>query len=98
MGGGHHHDVKSLFDVARQQLTNDEQRCSSASGSPPAIHEFDEAAVLMRRFDPEPPWTSEGHVEVRFEPHRLQAESDTPMSLVKKVFELEVSHVTVCDH
>ena len=29
MGGGHHHDVKSLFDVARQQLT------SSASGSPP---------------------------------------------------------------
>ena len=35
MGGGHHHDIKSLFDVARQQLTNDEQRCSSASGSPP---------------------------------------------------------------
>ena len=47
---------------------------------------------------PEPPRTSEGHVEVRFEPHRLQADSDTPMSLVKKVFELEVSHETVCDH
>ena len=67
---------------------------------PPYPRVFDETAVLTSGSTPNllDIGGAEGHVQVRFKPHRLHAESDTPMSLVKKVFELEVSHETVCDH